>query len=118
MAKYLAIFTDVIDEIEVNGFSVMTDKEVEDYEEMAESISWPFTFNFGQNEMEYSNGEELLDKMEFKELNPDEVKTFKRLFNNNFGSFVTLSYLTSVVAEESDDDTNNFNDDEDEDFEY
>ena len=32
MAKFIAIFNDTIDEIEINGFIVMTEKELEEYE--------------------------------------------------------------------------------------
>lgn len=104
MAKYLAIFNDTIDEIEINGFVVMTDKDVEAYEEMANSIAWPFVYALGEDELEYSSGDDLLSRIEFKELTPEEAKTFKRLFNNEFGVFISEGFLAEVIGEEDFDD--------------
>ena len=74
MAKYLAIFSDMIDEVEINGFIIMSDKEVENFEDLASSITWPFTYEFENgSEIEYSDGEDLLSRIEFKELNSDRL---------------------------------------------
>ena len=104
MAKYLAIFNDTIDEIEINGFVVMTDKDVEAYEEMASSIAWPFVYALGEDELEYSSGDDLLSRIEFKEITAEEAKTFKRLFNNEFGVFIGEAFLAEVIGEEDFDD--------------
>jgi hypothetical protein len=113
MAKYLAVFTDTIDEIEINGFVVMTEKEVETYEQMATSIAWPFVFNVGEDELEYSSGEDLLTRIEFKEISLEESKTIKRIFNNEFGVFINENFLAEVIGEEEDDE---FDDDYDDEF--
>ena len=39
MAKYLAKFSSMVNEIEVSGFIVMNDREVENFEELALSIT-------------------------------------------------------------------------------
>lgn len=114
MAKYLAVFTDTIDEIEINGFVVMTEKEVEAYEQMATSIAWPFVFNVGEDELEYSSGEDLLTRIEFKEISLEESKAVKRLFNSEFGVFINENFLVEVIGEEEDDDE--FDDDYDDEF--
>jgi hypothetical protein len=114
MAKYLATFSDMVNEIEITGFVIMTDKEVENFEELATSITWDFTYDFGEEDqfqLEYSSGEDLLSRVEFKELNPEEVKTFKRLFNNKFGIFIGEEFLEQIIGNEDSD----FDDDEDED---
>lgn len=114
MAKYLATFSDMVNEIEITGFVIMTDKEVENFEELATSITWDFTYDFGEDDqfqLEYSSGEDLLSRVEFKELNPEEVKTFKRLFNNKFGIFIGEEFLEQIIGNEDSD----FDDDEDED---
>lgn len=100
MAKFIAIFNDTISDIEVNGFNVMTDKEVDEYEELAYSITWPFSYNIGEYEIEFSNGDELLTKIEFKEITFEESKTIKKVFNNKFGVFIGLEFLESIVGEE------------------
>jgi hypothetical protein len=114
MAKYLATFSDMVNEIEITGFVIMNDKEVENFEELASSITWDFTYDFGEDEqfqLEYSSGEDLLSRVEFKELNPDEIKTFKRLFNNKFGIFIGEDFLEQIIGDEDSD----FDEDEDED---
>jgi hypothetical protein len=114
MAKYLAMFSDTIDEIEINGFVIMTDKEVETYEEMASSINWPFVYNVGEDELEFTSGEDLLTRIEFKEISTEEAKMMKRLFNNEFGVFIDEGFLAEVIGEEDDDE---FEDDYDDEFE-
>jgi hypothetical protein len=116
MAKYLATFSDTIDEIEINGFVIMTDKEVETYEEMASSIAWPFVYNVGEDELEFTSGEDLLTRIEFKEISTEEAKMMKRLFNNEFGVFIDEGFLAEVIGEEDDDD-DEFEDDYDDEFE-
>jgi hypothetical protein len=127
MAKFLVTFTDTLDEIEINGFTVMSDKEVENFEELAASINWPFVYKMGADELEYSSGEDLLSRIEFKEITNEEAKTFKRLFNNEFGVFITESFLEEVIGDEDeidfddDDDIDNLYDnygDEDDDDNY
>lgn len=109
MAKFLVTFTDTLDEIEINGFTIMTDKEVENFEELAASINWPFVYMMGTDELEFASGDDLLGRMEFKEITNEEVKMFKRLFNNEFGTFITESFLEEVIGYEADD----FDEDED-----
>jgi hypothetical protein len=104
MAKYLAMFTDTINDIEVNGFIVMGEKDVESYEEIATSISWPFVFEIGEYEIEFTNGEDLLTRIEFKELSSEEVKAIKHLFNNKYGIFIDEEFLLDIIGDEEDED--------------
>ncbi len=106
MAKYLATFSDMLNEIEITGFVIMSEKEVENFEALATSITWDFTYDFGEDDqfqLEYSSGEDLLSRVEFKELNPEEVKTFKRLFNNKFGIFIGEEFLEEIIGDEESD---------------
>ncbi len=116
MAKNLVTFNDMIDEIEINGFVIMTDKEVENYEHMATSILWPFVFKIGEDELEYSSGEDLLSRMDFIEISNEEAKTIKRLFNDGFGVFVNEVFLAEIIGDEEFDDE--FDDDDDDDDYY
>jgi hypothetical protein len=116
MAKNLVTFNDMIDEIEINGFVIMTDKEVENYEHMATSILWPFVFKIGEDELEYSSGEDLLSRMDFIEISNEEAKTIKRLFNDEFGVFVNEVFLAEIIGDEEFDDE--FDDDDDDDDYY
>ena len=112
MAKYLAKFSSMVNEIEINGFIVMNEREVENFEELALSITWDFVYEFGEDDqfqLEFSDGEDLLSRIEFKELNLDEAKTLKRLFNDEYGTFIGEAFLEQVIGEEDSDE------DEDED---
>jgi hypothetical protein len=114
MAKFIATFNDTIEDIEINGFTVLTDKEVEEYEDLAYSITWPFTFKMGEYELEFSNGEDLLGRIDFKEISFEDSKSLKKLFNNEFGFFIGFDFLESIVEEEDDydgDDDDEFDED-------
>jgi hypothetical protein len=119
MAKFIAIFNDTIDEIEINGFIVLTEREMDEYEELALSITWPFTHIVGEGEIEFSSGEDLLSKVDFKEISNDEAKTFKKIFNNEFGVFLGFDVLENIIGEEDEDDEDDspyYDEDEDENY--
>lgn len=113
MAKFIAIFNDTVDDLEINGFTVFTEKEVEEYEDLAYSITWPFTFKMGEYELEFSSGDDLLSRIDFKEISFEDSKSLKKLFNNEFGVFIGFDFLESIVQEEEDfdDDDDEFDDD-------
>ena len=101
MAKYLAKFSSVVNETEISGFVIMNDREVEKFEELALSITWDFVYEFGENDqLEFSDGEDLLSRIEFKEISLDEAKTLKRLFNDEFGTFIGEPFLEQLIGEE------------------
>ena len=103
MAKFLAIFNDAIDDIEINGFVVMSEKDMNNYEDLAYSITWPFSYQLGSEKIRYSSGEDLLTRIEFKELTADEVKMLKKTFNNEFGVFIKEEFLKTVADGDIDD---------------
>ena len=103
MAKFLAIFNDAIDDIEINGFVVMSEKDMNNYEDLAYSITWPFSYQLGSEKIRYSSGEDLLTRIEFKELTADEVKMLKKTFNNEFGVFIKEDFLESVADGDEED---------------
>ena len=103
MAKFLAIFNDAIDDIEINGFVVMSEKDMNNYEDLAYSITWPFSYQLGSEKILYTSGEDLLTRVEFKELTADEVKMLKKTFNNEFGVFIKEDFLESVADGDEED---------------
>lgn len=120
MAKYLAKFSSVVNEIEISGFVVMNEREVENFEELALSITWDFVYEFGEDnqfQIEFSDGEDLLSRIEFKEINLDEAKIIKRLFNNEFGTFIGEAFLEEVIGEEDSEFDEDDEDDDDIDYE-
>lgn len=117
MAKYLGLFSDTLGEIEITGFITMTDKEVENFEELASSITWDFTYKIGEEELEYSSGDDLLTRIDFKEITNEEYKTLEKVFNGEYGVFIGQDYLEDVIGDEDSDDDDDF-DEGDEDYEY
>ena len=110
MAKYLVTFNDQINDIEINGFRLMTEKEVESLEVLAASITWSFTYPLANIELEYTSGDDYLDRLEFKEITNEEHKALKKVFNGKFGIFIGEDYLETLI-----DDVDSFDEDE-EDF--
>jgi hypothetical protein len=118
MAKYLVIFTDSLDDIEINGFTVMTEKELDSFEETAMSITWPFVYQIGQDELEFASGDDFFSRIETKEITNDEVKTLKRLFNDNFGVFIDEDFLEEIIGDEDDLDDEDLDDEDLDDDNY
>ncbi len=111
MAKHIAIFNDLLDDVELTGFQLMSSKEVEQFEELAMSISWDFTHQVGDKELIYSSGEELLTRIDFKEISNEEYKILNNLFDGSFGFFIGLEHLEKLV-----DDNEDSIDEDDDDF--
>jgi hypothetical protein len=124
MAKYLATYSDTLNEIEINGFTIMTDKEIEKYEELANSITWDFVYKMGEEEIEFSSGEDLLSRIDFREISNDEHKVLKKIFKGEFGVFITEDFLIEIAGDEEeeeeeldeDDEYPSYGDDDDDDY--
>jgi hypothetical protein len=115
MAKYLVTFNDQYNDVELHGFKIMTDKEVESFEELATSISWNFIYPLYHGELEFSSGEDLLSRLEFKEITNEEYKVLSKLFDEEFGIFITAEDLEILISDEDEDNDDDLDEDEDED---
>jgi hypothetical protein len=120
MAKYIVTFNDQINDVELFGFKLMSEKEVESFEDLSESIRWTFYFPLANNlELEFSDGNDLLSKLDFKEVSNDEFKSLKKVFGEGFGFFIDEEFLESQLEEEEDeeyDQEDSFDDDDDDDY--
>lgn len=118
MEKILVIFTDTIDELEINGFKIMRSDDYDELEKLAQKITWPFTYNIGDFEIEFNTGEDFLYRLEVKDISFEDEKALKRLFgtNNQFGVFIDTDFLREVIGEEDeydyDDDEEDYDDDD------
>jgi len=126
MKKYLATFTFKYDSdsIALHGFQVMTEKEMDVYNDIAESIIWDFTIEDSSDEKElyFSDGLELLSSLDFKEISNDEYKALLKVFEDGkFGTFISEESLQTIVSDEEEssideddeeEDDNNDNDDD------
>ena len=116
MAKFLAIFNDTTyDDIQVSGFRIMTDKEIDKYEQLASSITWGFTIGDKDKGLYYSSGEEILSRIDYKEITKAEGEEIQKLFGSDFGFFITEDYLNDVASDADEDE--DYYDDEDEAYE-
>ncbi len=98
MKKCIAIFSDWYnDEIEVNGFIVMTDKEAENFEALLNDVTWSFTFNTGSVDLNYSSGEDLLTRIEFKDITNEQHKALSTVFEGMFGVFPTPEFIQEEI---------------------
>lgn len=98
MARYLAIFTDNHnEEFDVHGFKIMTEKEITNFEDIATSITWGFEYYANSESLYYSNGEDFLSRIEFKEITKDEYDMFNKIFGGEFGIFIGEEYLQSIL---------------------
>ncbi len=112
MAKHLATFTDVINDIELTGFIIMTDKEFEHFEEVCETISWDFSYPLGDEELFFSSGEDLLTRIDSKEISNEEYKSLKKVFNDEkFGVFVDIDFLEETLGDIDEDEEEEDKDD-------
>ncbi len=100
MARYLVIFKDLCDDIDVNGLTIMTDKELESFERLSESITWGFSFGIGRSKLHFIDGQDLLSRLEYKEVSLEETKSFKRLFGREFGTFVNEEFIKQISEDE------------------
>lgn len=101
MGKYVAIFTDNHrEEFDVNGFKIMTDKEINKFEELALSISWEFSYYANSEALTYYNGEDFLSRIEFKEISKADYDLLDKTFGGEFGTFITEEYLESIIDDE------------------
>ena len=115
MSKYLAIFTDNHgEEFDVHGFKIMTAKEVTRFEDLASSITWDFSYYANSESLNYSNGDDFLSRIEFKEITTDEYQTLEKVFGGEFGTFIGEEYLKNVL----DGDSTEFEDDDYDDEDY
>lgn len=105
MAKYLAIYEDSFSStLEVYGFMIMTEKELNKYEELAQSITWEFNYFTSDEDtvITYSNGEDLLNRISFKEITKEEHTTLDKLFDGSFGNFPGEEFLESILDDGDD----------------
>ena len=102
MARYIAIFTDNHgEEFDLHGFKIMTEKEIADFEDIASSITWPFEYYANSESLYYSNGEDFLSRIEFKEISKDEYDILNKIFGGEFGTFISEEYLQSILEGET-----------------
>jgi len=117
MVRYLAIFTDNHgEEFDVNGFKIMLEKEVNDFEELATSITWEFQYYANSESLTYRNGEDLFSRIEFKEISKNVYESLDKVFGGQFGTFIGEEYLKHILNDEIGGKNNDENDWRDEEY--
>jgi hypothetical protein len=89
------------DEMDIYGFSLMDKEDWSEYKKYLKERKGGFTFYIGTNEeIEYSNGNELLREITVTEISDKEAATVEKLFGGE-GGFT--DFLTVEDEEEWDD---------------
>jgi len=97
------------DEMDIEGFSIMDKQEWTEYKKYLTNRKSEFTFYIGTNEeIEYSNGRELLNEITVTEITDKEAATVEKLFGGEGG-------FTDFLSVGEDDDDEDDDDEEDED---
>jgi hypothetical protein len=113
MARYIAIFTDNHnEEFDVNGFKTMTEREVENFENLAMSITWEFSYRANDEALTYVSGEDLLSRIEFKEISKAEYDSLEKVFGGEFGTFISEEYLETIIDDEEGPDTEDWDEED------
>ena len=122
MARYLVTFRDNhMEEFDVNGFKIMSEKELSRFEELANSITWEFAYYANNESLVYSNGEDFLSRIDYKEITKDDYDVIDKIFGEEYGTFINEDYLQTVIdgedkyegGDEYDDELDFGNDDQD-----
>lgn len=94
-----------IDDLDVEGFTLMTREEMIAYKEAANRFSSHFEIGIGTNQqIDYGNGKEFLEEISFTEITDDEYHSLIKLFFDGnpewlymgYGHFPDLSTLLEI----------------------
>lgn len=120
MSKVLVKWSDNwADEMDIEGFVIMTDSEWKEYKQGIKEKIKPFSIGIGTNEeIDYDNGEDLLAKLTAKKLTSEEYKTISGIFGNYWGFDQFQYVIEDNIAEEADEleEEGYYEDEEEEDF--
>jgi hypothetical protein len=106
MSKFYLVKSDFnwADEMDLEGFAIVTEKEKLEFEELARKVTEEIEFYVGSNEeVRFDNGEDLLDHMTFTEISAEVSNTICEAFDTPSGGEDILEmiyeYLCSLSTE-------------------
>jgi hypothetical protein len=119
MKQYLVTWdANFADEMDISGFVIMIEDEWNEFKDALSKRKKEFSLSIGTNEdIEYENGEELLDELTPYEITEAEVSFLTKTLGDSYGFTAFLragEYDESEYDEDEDDDDFEY-DDEDED---
>lgn len=89
--KFIKFNDNWADEMDISGFMVMTEEKWKDTKKQILNIKGRFSIAFGSNEdNDYNNGKQLLDRLTIKNIDENEIKILKRLFDSGFNKDVLV----------------------------
>lgn len=106
MSKLLIRFRDNwADEMDLDGFQIMTTTEWNDYKDKLISIKCSFEVYWGTNESnEYESGRVVLDHLSVTEITHEQGEFIESIFGTWYGNFPDLNQILDYVKEYNDDD--------------
>ena len=101
MSKVLVKWSDNwADEMDVEGFVIMDNSEWKEFQETAKKVNSPISICVGTNEeIEYPNGDALLENITTKKLTSDEAKTITKFFGE-YGGHDNFRYCLEDALED------------------
>lgn len=114
MSELLIKFRDHwADEMDLEGFEVMTTTEWNEYKNKVSDINHPIEIYWGTNESnEYPNGLTILDHLSVTEMTHEQANWIKSLFGTWYGPFPDLKQILDHLEEfEEDEDEEDEEDD-------
>jgi hypothetical protein len=92
------------DEMDVSGFVVATEKELDEWKTILKNRKTGFMFYIGTNEeLYYDSGKQLLSECKIKEITKEEAVVLKKLFKEQFGFMEFWYYVLEWMEEDSED---------------
>jgi len=74
------------DEMDIAGFSIVSEQAAKDLKKKLNERKTSFTICVGTNEdIEYSDGSELLSELSFKKISDEDVKVIRKYIGDEFG---------------------------------
>ena len=82
------------DEMDVEGFAILEKADADRLKKTLKNFKRQFTICIGTNEeIDYEQGSDMLDELEFKKISEEEYKTVKKLFGTSGGhDFADIIY--------------------------
>lgn len=73
------------DEMDIEGFSILTKSAWEDYKKMLENKGRFYIYVGTNEEIDYNNGNQLLKEISVENISEDEAKTIQKFFGGQGG---------------------------------
>ena len=100
----LVKFNCLADELEVSGFSLMSDNQLYEYKELVKKLPETFEFYISANNYVELTPQEFNANLFIRPITVEAYQLLHELFDSEYGFFPCNEALLSIIAESEDDD--------------